>query len=115
MNGYWIYRHYDAAAALLYVGMTKNPESRPYVKYGREHWIDDSARVEVDGPYPLDEAAALERKAIRDEAPLHNVYRNNGNLKAAERAAAAMTDEEHHAWDRRCAEIISDFLSERAA
>jgi hypothetical protein len=113
MSAHYVYRHYDADGRLLCVGMTKNPARRPYERRDRP-WIGDSARVDVSGPMSHDEAAAVERRVIAEEKPLHNVYRNNGNKTALyryyEAQAAAMTPEDWAAARARAAEVASQSL-----
>lgn len=68
---HFVYRHYDAAGRLLYVGLTMNPERRPYER-GRRPWFDKSVRVDIVGPMSRAEGVKAERRAIADEEPLHN-------------------------------------------
>lgn len=114
---HYIYRHFDADGRLLYVGLTVNPRKRPFARQGRP-WVA-SSHIQVSAPMGKDEALAAERAAIRDEAPVHNIYRNNGNVTAMERANDAWldsrTDEERIESDRRMAQIISDALARRAS
>lgn len=107
---HWVYRHYDADGVLLYVGMTVNPKRRPFERRERP-WMVASMRVTLDGPFTQDEAAALERKVIREDHPLYNVYRNNGNVTATERVADSMTDADLASWDPLVLSILSDALS----
>lgn len=75
---HWVYRAYTADDRLLYVGMTRNPESRfrSWVTrcYGRPPWVDQAARWTWT-QYPNSAAAsAAERDAIRSEHPVANVH-----------------------------------------
>lgn len=75
---HYVYRHYDADGALLYVGCTSDPDVRPYVRQGRP-WIDQSAKVVLDGPYEWCEALELEQVSITEGKPLHNKRQRNGS------------------------------------
>lgn len=69
-----VYRAYDAAGTLLYVGISMSLEGR-LTKHRRTAWWADVEEITVqwfDGREP---AKAAERAAIRDEKPLHNLAR----------------------------------------
>lgn len=67
-----VYRVYDAADRLLYVGRTSNLRKRLIQHKRTAAWFPFHARVEQT-PYPGFVGAALaEIKAIRDEHPLFN-------------------------------------------
>lgn len=69
---HYLYRHYDAAGQLLYIGLTTCPETRPWVKADRP-WLPQSVRCEISDPINnRTEAIVAEMNAIRDEWPLHN-------------------------------------------
>ncbi|MBM1556687.1 GIY-YIG nuclease family protein [Sulfitobacter mediterraneus] len=68
-----LYRHFDAEGALMYIGITTDPERRlsEHIKSGR--WPIASVRVEwVQSAL---DAAAVERRAIIEENPKHNIRR----------------------------------------
>lgn len=73
-----LYRFYDAAGALLYVGITLDPVARWRQHRDDKPWWTDVAHITVD-TYP-DRATVLdaERAAITRERPLHNVQHNRG-------------------------------------
>lgn len=68
-----LYRHFDAEGALMYIGVTGDPERRlsEHVKAGK--WPIASVSVEwilnTHGP------VAVERRAIIEENPKHNIRR----------------------------------------
>jgi predicted GIY-YIG superfamily endonuclease len=73
MTAHYVYRCYDAAGQLLYVGCSKNPQRR--IKehtFTRTWWTDRIARV-VLKVFP-DRLLALlaEEQAIKAEHPIHN-------------------------------------------
>lgn len=68
-----LYRLYDAAGRLLYVGITWNPVRR-WEKHKRlKSWWSEVARAVVE-VYPNEgQALDAEVAAIRSEQPIHNV------------------------------------------
>lgn len=76
-DGYhWLYRVYDAADRLLYIGRTHNPWQRIAHQSCTAHWRDEAERIEWEpiGPYHL--ATQAEIAAIKAEAPVFNVQHN---------------------------------------
>ena len=67
-----LYRHYDAAGALLYVGITDCLSGRDKQHAATAHWHADVARTETEWCVSRDHALALESVAVQFEAPLHN-------------------------------------------
>lgn len=96
---HWLYRHYDADEALLYVGMTREPERRPYRREARP-WLAASVRVDLEGPMSRVMALRSEEWAIEAEEPRHNVYRHNGALLALAIAYDDLTAARHQSWAR---------------
>lgn len=67
-----VYRLYDKAGQLLYVGTAVNPEGR-WEQHAREKlWWSSVARATVEWHPSRTEALAAERAAIQSEEPLHN-------------------------------------------
>jgi hypothetical protein len=68
-----LYRHFDNAGRLLYVGISLNAFHRLAQHKQHSHWFSRVAHVEIER-FPTRMAALLaERAAIRDEKPLHNI------------------------------------------
>jgi hypothetical protein len=68
-----LYRHFDGAGRLLYVGVSLDAVARlgRHVRFAA--WTAEIARVDVER-FPTREAAlAAERAAIKAERPLHNI------------------------------------------
>lgn len=68
-----LYRHFDAAGVLLYVGISDAPVDR-----GKDHarysdWVQYAARIEAEWLDSRQAAEREERKAIRTERPIFNV------------------------------------------
>lgn len=95
---HYVYRHFAPDGELLYVGVTCNPDGRPYVRRDRP-WVNDATRVEVAGPMSMWDAYRAEFQALKDEDPAYNTQRSNawiGWMVEVESAAAAQwTDQEH--------------------
>ena len=68
---HFVYRVYDAAGELLYVGCTKRLDRR-WIEHKTERpgMVAAMARIRLQGPYNRERARDLERQAIRTEEPL---------------------------------------------
>ena len=95
-----LYRHYDAAGKLLYVGVTVAPDRR-LRSHKKSSWYARIAHVALQWIATRSEALAAEEAAIKAEKPAHNgTYRRlvleeehevivllyNGNLSSGELA-----------------------------
>lgn len=71
---YWLYRTYDEAGELLYVGVTKQGVLR-WAEHQRRgsSWVSSFARIEVERYDTEDEALEAERHVIADEKPRDNI------------------------------------------
>ncbi len=67
-----VYRRFDAAGQLLYIGCSCNPKSR-WKAHTRKPWWDDVAQCVVEWHETLERADAAERIAIKRELPKYNV------------------------------------------
>ncbi|MGN7133416.1 GIY-YIG nuclease family protein [Rhodococcoides corynebacterioides] len=70
LREHYVYRVFDAAGDLLYVGCTKRPEAR-----WKEHrsmspwWTSRAHTFRQNGPFNYETARAIEREALRVERP----------------------------------------------
>lgn len=69
-----LYRHFDAAGVLLYVGISANPAKRLKEHMAKAAWAHAVATVEIEWFETVGEAKDGERAAVLTEAPLHNTY-----------------------------------------
>ena len=68
----YLYRHYNSAGALLYVGVS-NDVDRRLVQHRRDsRWASDIDKVAVETFPTREDALTAERLAIETEKPLHN-------------------------------------------
>lgn len=67
----FIYRHFDAAGALLYIGISLSAVQR-LAQHRDKPWFDRIATVTVEPCENRADALARERDAIREERPLFN-------------------------------------------
>lgn len=88
-----LYRHYDAAGRLAYVGITANLEARNNAHKVQSAWFGDVAFTKVEWLDCREHAAALERVAIQFEKPMHNVANANVVQESAEEASAELLAE----------------------
>lgn len=68
-----LYRHFDAAGRLLYVGITNHTPRRLAQHSERSAWFTQSARVTIEWHPTREKALEAERLAVVSERPLHNV------------------------------------------
>lgn len=70
-----LYRMFDTAGQLLYVGMTANPAHRIRDHKTQQSWWSDVAEIKVEHFLTRADLAAAEREAIRTENPRFNSVR----------------------------------------
>lgn len=73
-----LYRFYDAQDRLLYIGISLNAAQRASQHKAKKSWWTDVRRMEVTplGTITRSDAEQIERAAIQDEQPLHNIVHN---------------------------------------
>lgn len=76
MSVFALYRFYDAAGDLLYVGQTINPGRRMEKHRGTNAWWGDVARIDMEQFPDRPALLAAERAAIKEDKPKHNVRMN---------------------------------------
>lgn len=67
-----LYRYFDADGNLLYVGIAKDPDKRRREHERTSQWLHLATERTVEWYDDRDSALAAERRAIRDERPIHN-------------------------------------------
>jgi hypothetical protein len=68
----FVYRIYDGAGALIYIGKTVQPFARPLSHYSQKPWGREIGRIDTQ-EFDSEEAAfAAEREAIIREKPKYN-------------------------------------------
>lgn len=72
-----LYKHYNEAADLLYVGISVRPGERLSEHLAGSHWADEIAHVSLEWFATREDAEKAERIAIRDESPWHNIAHNS--------------------------------------
>lgn len=76
---YWkqtcLYRIWDADGALLYVGISTNPDMRMYKHKRHQPWWSEVDGVSYEWFPNRESAQGAERSAIHHENPTHNVVR----------------------------------------
>lgn len=76
-----VYRIYDSAGELLYIGITRSPRDR-FVQHAatKKWWADvDPAQTRIEWFAARDEAETVELAAIRVESPRHNIVTGDQN------------------------------------
>lgn len=72
-----LYRHFDDAGQLLYVGISLSALAR-LSSHRSSPWFDSISVVKIETLSSRSEALIAERKAIINEKPLHNKIHNDG-------------------------------------
>jgi predicted GIY-YIG superfamily endonuclease len=67
-----LYRHFDTAGALLYVGVSSDPRARRHWHNAASTWSSAIARTDEEWFHTRKAALAAEREAIVTENPIHN-------------------------------------------
>lgn len=73
MRWWYVYRYFDEASELLYVGVTADPYTRWLQHKRRSPWAEAVYAVSLERFAYEDLALLFEREAIREEAPKHNI------------------------------------------
>ena len=73
----FLYRFYDAADVLLYVGITDNLAERTWSHARASTWMEFAVRSTIERYMKRPEAEAMEVAAIRAEGPLFNLAYND--------------------------------------
>jgi hypothetical protein len=67
-----VYRYFDSAGRLLYVGMTKRPGTRRTEHKMRSPWFGQMVRESIEWFPDIQTAGVEEQRAIETERPSHN-------------------------------------------
>jgi predicted GIY-YIG superfamily endonuclease len=73
----FLYRFYDAAGVLLYVGVTDNLAERTWSHARASTWMEFAVRSTIERYAKRTEAEEMEVAAIRGEGPLFNLAHND--------------------------------------
>jgi predicted GIY-YIG superfamily endonuclease len=73
---YHLYRHFDKAGTLLYIGVTLDPLRRTIAHRTRAHWWAEVATITLERYADRRTALEAEVAAIKAERPTHNVHKN---------------------------------------
>lgn len=82
-----LYRHFDQAGSLLYVGVSLSWPARTKAHAGRAKWFERVARVDLEYFPTREEALAAERSAIESEGPQFNIIYNRPGRTAESKAS----------------------------
>lgn len=89
-----LYRHFDAAGNLLYVGVSSDSLRRTRDHNKRAPWMRQIATITIEWFPSTPAALDAEEKAIKAQRPKFNIVHNRGtqliNLRPVFRTAAAM-------------------------
>ena len=76
-----LYRHFDAAGTLLYVGISSHVTKRLLSHKSVARWYYSIATVKVEHFDTYEEAARAETRAIFTESPVHNILGKPKQIK----------------------------------
>lgn len=73
LREHFVYRVYDKAGRLIYIGCSRRPEKRlKEHKFDSPRWHSQMASVRLSGPYNYETARQLEYDAINSENSVYN-------------------------------------------
>lgn len=75
-----VYRFYDQADRLLYVGKTISPRQRLKKHRQEKDWFTDVAAIKLERHATEADALDAERQAILAESPVHNIQHNTNTM-----------------------------------
>lgn len=81
-----LYRHFDAAGGLLYVGISLDTIRRTQQHRSGAHWFGRIARIQIDWHDSRSAALAAEAIAIASEGPAFNIQRPTLTLGCTQRS-----------------------------
>lgn len=76
-----LYRHYDEANKLLYVGVSISALTRYLSHKNGSDWSDEAVRMEVEWFNSREEALDAEIEAIKNELPIYNIQHKRKKQK----------------------------------
>jgi len=71
-EAHYLYRHFNAAGGLLYIGITRNVKLRNNCHNHASPWWDEVASTTIEELPTRDDALRAEEVAIEVERPIHN-------------------------------------------
>lgn len=87
-----LYRHYDQAGVLLYIGISLCALTRTQQHRRQAAWAYDIVTVKIEWFETRQEAEAAEYKAIKTEKPKHNQTFNRLSQAPSQPVSAIITD-----------------------
>jgi predicted GIY-YIG superfamily endonuclease len=85
MTTIFLYRHYDGGDALLYVGISVDPDKRLDQHKKVADWAHCVSRTTLEVYDDIETALAAEATAIRAEKPKHNLLHNRPSAREVDR------------------------------
>lgn len=86
----YLYRLYDEASRLLYVGITRHPHTRFVAHSSTKRWWASVHATSVEQHCTRWHARVAETLAIRNGSPVHNVHQAQGNHQPSTRRTKAL-------------------------
>ena len=110
-----LYRWYDAADQLLYVGISWILMERTVAHANTQPWWPEIALCRVEWFPTRREAAAAERRAIAEEKPRHNRLRPRQQLHTLERGYSNRSRMEYRFTELILGQSMDQFIGPRRA
>ena len=88
---YAVYRLFDPAGALLYVGMSQNVWARLETHRAKQPWSREITKAKIAVFKNYDDMCLAEKMAIREERPIHNKVRYVGGSGSEPRHGLGIT------------------------
>jgi predicted GIY-YIG superfamily endonuclease len=107
-----LYRYYDSAGVLLYVGISKNALQRLTEHEAGKSWQENIANVRIETFPDRDAAHTAERRAIAAENPTQNLIRYAANTAAQAKARAPRLNPSRDSLNARCLAALVSMYEE---
>lgn len=109
-----LYRHYDEAGGLLYVGIASNPVARTQQHSIHAPWYKDVDTIKIEWFASREEALEAELEAQHKERPKHNRRLSGVDAKRREQVRRAMPrkryfpDPDEHGYPSISEKVMAD-------
>jgi predicted GIY-YIG superfamily endonuclease len=107
-----LYRYYDSAGALLYIGISKNAIQRLSEHEADKRWQTDISSIRIETFSDRIAAHDAERRAIASENPAHNLVRYAAPMPSQRRERPRRFKPSRESINSRCLHVLTSMYEE---